>query len=48
MKSKALSLLHPIVCFLVKQSDNFKYLINQLQIDFMCTEYRLIKGISPT
>ena len=51
MKSKALSLFHLNFGSLPKQFDNFKYLINQLQIEFEfigITESRLIKGISPT
>ena len=50
-KSKGLSLFHLNVGSLPKQVDNFKYLINQLQIEFDfigITESRLIKGISPT
>ena len=51
MKSKGLSLFHINVDSLPKQFDNFKYLINQLQIEFdfiAIIESRLIKGISPT
>ena len=45
MKSKALSLFDLIVGSLTKQFDNFKYLINELQIGFKCiTESRLMKG----
>ena len=47
MKSKALSLFNLIVGSLTKQFDNFKYLINQLQIEFgfkCITESRLMKG----
>ena len=45
MKSKALSLFNLIVGSLTKQFDNFKYLINELQIGFKCiTESRLMKG----
>ena len=47
MKSKALQLFNLIVGSLTKQFDNFKYLINQLQIEFgfkYITESRLIKG----
>ena len=50
MKSKALSLFHLNVGSLPKQFDNYKYLINQLQIEYDftgITESRLIKGISP-
>ena len=50
MKSKALSLFHRNVGSLPKRFDNFKNLINQLQIEFDLigiTESRLIKGISP-
>ena len=51
MKAKALSLLHLNAGSLPKQFDNFKYLINQLQIEFDfigIAESRLIKGISAT
>ena len=47
MKSKALSLFNLIVGSLTKQFDNFKYLINELQIEFgfkCITESRLMKG----
>ena len=51
MKRNALSLYHLKVGSLPKQFDNFKYLINQLQIEFDfigIADSRLIKGISPT
>ena len=51
MRSKALWLFHLNFGSLPTQSDNFKYLINQLQIEFdftAITESRLIKCISPT
>ena len=51
MRSKALWLFHLNFDSLPTQSDNFKYLINQLQIEFdftVITESRLIKCISPT
>ena len=47
MKSKALSLFDLIVGSLTKQFDNFKYLTNELQIEFgfkCITESRLMKG----
>ena len=50
MKRKAFSLFHLYVGSLPKQFDNFKYLINQLQIelDFISTaESRLIKDMAP-
>ena len=50
MKSKALSVFHINVGSFPKQFDNFKYLFNQLQIEFdfiRITESILIKNISP-
>ena len=51
MKSKALSLSRLNVGSLPEQFDNFKYLINQLQIEFDfigIKKSRTIKGITPT
>ena len=51
MKSKALSLFRLNVGSLPEQFDNFKYLINQLQIEFDfigIKKSRTIKGITPT
>ena len=51
MKRNALSLFHLKVGSLPKQFDNFKYLINQLQIEFDfigIRDSRLMKGISLT
>ena len=50
MKSKVLSLFHLYMGSLPEQFDNFKYLINQLQIelDFISiAESRLIKDMAP-